>query len=341
MISSTSTTRSSNHYGVNCEYEYPCSQLSLNQHTSAFPILELGWYRPPGVYDLLTLNEGSSKEDRSLQVNYRPVYWAVEKDNSTNYLMFFSGRRWVIIDAVIDGKYLDNKTVAVDYLDSEFDSTASQYTPLFASDPMDMGTPTNQETPSKMTWHRLRRIGQDDDTVATWWEPAEDEPLDSVLRCAFCDNRENPCENEGFCDRTRGPDDPHLGVCECQPGVQGSLCEVDPGCNAPSPDDATIDMGCPFEAINETSSCTPSGKCTPCPVGWTGTRCTIWIGCDVMKHYMTAPSDWNGCFRGGECQDDGTCSCPEGYGGEYSHLCQFPNATEAAFDADFEVVWAY
>ena len=264
---------------------------------------------------------GTVSEWGTLQVEARPVFYA--EAGKRNFVIFFAGRRWILIEAVIDGVYLGNKTAVVDYIadPTKFNTFQSVYSPFFASDVMDVGEPSDAATPDKLKWFLTRRNSADDDDVLVkWWEPALDEPIDTVLHCDFCDNFENPCENGGKCviDAETGK-----GQCQCYPGSHGTLCEKEDLCTDKDSNDMTSLIGCEYNG-----TCTASGRCTGCPVGYLGSRCQVPVSCSELADILGSDVS-SGCFRGGSCGDDGICACPDGFEGAH---CQFPNPEELGVD---------
>lgn len=269
-------------------------------------------------------SEGTKSDVGTFQVEYRPVYYGAGRLH--HYLLFFAGRRWVITDASMNDEALENKTAVVDYLSdpTKFNHISSFFSPSYASSPMDVGTPSDAASPDKLNWFNVRKCGLDDDSSdCAWWEVAEDEPVDAVLHCAFCDQRDNPCENGATCNFEKSPGD--QGICECFPGTKGSLCEYEVLCTDPQDDDASKTMGC-----EGGGTCTATGKCSGCSVGYVGSRCQLALPCSAMTEIVGGE-----CFRGGTCDQSavtGGCTCPEPYNGPH---CQFPNATDLDMEWDF------
>ena len=115
---------------------------------------------------------------------------------------------------------------------------------------------------------------------------------------AMCE--ENTCNGRGSCDASEGKI-----VCSCEPGWQGSRCEVD-----------IDECAGGFDGCSETEECvnTEGGYECACADGyvWNGTVCAE----------EGSACDPNPCLNGGECEeaDAGVlCSCPQGFGGD---LCE-------------------
>ncbi|CAB9523270.1 expressed unknown protein [Seminavis robusta] len=330
------------HFGINCEFAHPCDHLTLNRNTQAFPVAKLGLVSFPTEFDLLRLSDGSKSStsgDSSnvLQIEYRPVYFGKSERNRT-FVMFFAGRRFVLVDKM-DDQVFANKQEAVDYISSDtFNILHSGYSPHYVSGAMDVDEPNEKAIPDRIGWYRVRAIDQmSGEGNKGWWSVAMDEPVETKLHCAHCNEVSNPCENFGYCNFTNNSTGTPFGSCVCYQGTQGSLCEYDEKCNDPVEDDQTHDddddgipytLGCFYS-----THCQLDGTCANCPVGLWGSRCAVPIPCHLAAKnakfddtYKGDSSAFNGCFRGGTCDHKtGSCTCLEPYRGP---LCQFPNVTD-------------
>jgi len=88
--------------------------------------------------------------------------------------------------------------------------------PVFASDPIDIGTATDNFSPLDLSWRRTNRVELDADNYFDMFLIGGH--IDTVLLCATC-SRVSPCMNHGVCDDN--------SRCHCTFGHVGRLCEGD------------------------------------------------------------------------------------------------------------------
>lgn len=139
---------------------------------------------------------------------------------------------------------------------------------------------------------------------------------------SWCESAED-CSGRGTCDVVNA-----VGVCLCDTGYRGLQCEecaagfvmrdgqCEPTTEQPDPDDCAageveIDGACVAEVCEEQcgdGTCTTTGEGTwscACPDGSTGVAC---LSCEDQ------------CGNG-SCDDDGQCTCDEGWAGRWCDEC--------------------
>ena len=138
------------HYGLNCEYESPCQTMTWNRLST--PFSPTGFDAFPTEFKMLTLKDGSPSSQREgvFQIEFKPVFYG--ERGSYVYIMFFAGRRWVVTSEV-GGQYFSNEADVVDFMSQKNFSLVDPYMsfePYFASDVMDVLTPADAATPSRL-----------------------------------------------------------------------------------------------------------------------------------------------------------------------------------------------
>ncbi|CAB9498946.1 expressed unknown protein [Seminavis robusta] len=260
------------YYGVNCEFEQPCTEMTLSFATERFPAF-LSEYPVPYDFAMITYNNTNVTAERpgTLQVEHRPVYFGVGPN--ANWIMAFLGRRWVIYGVSSD---TGPSEVASRLAAANFSAVNTLFAPIYVSSPVDVGTPSDGPTPADVQWYKATRKSNrnpiETDTsaellvdgvprsyVTSWWVD-ENQPLDSRFVCAICNSEANPCKNFGTCNDA-------TGICTCRKEV-GALCEYEMKCTDLVGTDLGSFYGCPGNA-----TCAPSGVCSGCPEGTTGNTC--------------------------------------------------------------------
>lgn len=304
------------HYGLNCEFKDPCSMVMPNIQGRGFPpFIEGGVeHDVPYRFAMLTFEDGGNATAHlkgSLQVKHRPVWFNQTKNAA--YMILFSGRRWLLYGYPL---YVATKQDYVETITrSNFSMVDTKYSPIYASSPVDIGTPANGPTPDSVDWFYATRKfdgepfvqGDDDDTPVsyrtTWWVE-DNQPVSTKLQCAYCDDELNPCKNYGICGDDR--------QCTCFKEV-GSLCEYEIKCTDISNTDPSQSFGCPYNA-----TCGRDGKCL-CPPGYSGNRCQVNATCTAgVSLFNDTPVE--DCMNGGTCDaTTGMCACEDPFNGP---LCQ-------------------
>lgn len=261
------------YFGVNCELEAPCPEMTISLATEPFPPF-LSDYPVPKNFTMLTFADGYRTEDEegTFQNEYRPVFYG--EGPNANWVLTFLGRRWIIYGLPPTTRSSKESVVAA-FSSSNYSAIDSIFAPIFVSSPMDVGSPSDGATPADLEWFYATRKFQgdvidsvtrttlDDDTppayATTWWVE-ENQPLSTRLVCAFCDKDTNPCKNFGTCDEV-------TRTCSCVKEV-GALCEYEQKCtDRDNENDPNSIIGCPFNA-----TCGVSGRCD-CPGGYQGNTC--------------------------------------------------------------------
>jgi hypothetical protein len=189
-----------NWYGIQCEFPKPCDQLRTDELFSPFQD-NRDWadefYLRPQI------------ESTVLEVYNRPIYRSLEETD----LIFYNGRRWVIAKSE-DLKLQGNHSEAL-FSDS-FHAYWSDYEVAFLSEPVDVDTPENWNTPVGLSWFKAF----DQEPNQRIQKVNEIASLTSQLVCEKCSNTTNPCKYDGICTEE--------GICKCVTGSKGSLCQVAP-----------------------------------------------------------------------------------------------------------------
>ena len=86
--------------------------------------------------------------------------------------------------------------------------------PVFVSDPIDIGTASDNSSPLSLSWWRVNRVVLDIDNYFDMFLIGGH--VETVLLCAAC-SKASPCSNNGFCDENQ--------TCRCTFGHVGRLCE--------------------------------------------------------------------------------------------------------------------
>jgi hypothetical protein len=187
----------------------PCFSLIIDVELSGFSGSH-DWSRN---FELLMSNEG-----RPVQFYQHPVYVGEFSDFAGFELVFFTGRRWVLIStrALINTDYpLDDLTGVVSWFERD-DPWLLELPPdtiAFVSESVDQAS--DQGTPLGLRWFSSRYTDSNPFPSADISRPS-----DTLFRCGQCNDRTNPCSFEGECS-----DD---GACRCMHGASGKLCEVKP-----------------------------------------------------------------------------------------------------------------
>lgn len=240
------------YFGLNCEFEEPCAEVSVDARQKPFPTFEGTnyWEMKPSM-DVLKDEEGNVVE-----VYHKPVYVA-EYSNGTGDswdgldVMLFNGRRYIITDTdqmkelqamLYFGGGTDVRSALVGYLSNTFHAFHSlPYSSFFVSGGIDMGTPSDALTPIGLQWYESRHrsgrlyelvlgfrypesnrgdLGSDNDMGSfnmAFFDPEQAISVDTALICGVCDEK-NSCLNRQECN---------AGVCSCAPSYDGKLCEVE------------------------------------------------------------------------------------------------------------------
>ena len=228
-------------YGYHCEFKEPCETLEIDQRSSGFSFEGVEF---PEKYQLLRKRNGE------LVLAYgRPAYIGsyVSQNEFVHFgLILFSGRRWIMTSSLfmtaLSGRTLppsQNETFIFELMREEVSQYHGFYHPLFgvfASGPVDEGTPTNAFTPVLVPWYRTR-INSEEGLAYVGVDTSQ--RADASLLCTVCDGdiyngvivrnttccdepdqqsaNENLCFPMGYC---------LAGVCQCDDGFGGSLCEA-------------------------------------------------------------------------------------------------------------------
>ena len=84
--------------------------------------------------------------------------------------------------------------------------------PLFISEPMDLGTPQEKPSPTDLSWHLIAP-----DYYGT--RLGVGAPIPTRLLCTTCNSESGPfCELDGDCND-------ETSTCDCKPGFEGPRCE--------------------------------------------------------------------------------------------------------------------
>ena len=88
------------------------------------------------------------------------------------------------------------------------------HVPVFVSDPIDVGTATDNASPLSLSWHRINRVELDTENYFDMFLIGGH--IDTVLLCATC-SKISQCLNYGVCDGNQR--------CQCTFGHVGRQCE--------------------------------------------------------------------------------------------------------------------
>lgn len=231
-------------YGVNCMFSGPpCEHLTLEQTRGKdwwFPESEAGTSAFTTEFFLLKDEDESTVESYGLPV-YHYDLDSTEWSGPVSEILLFLGRRWYITDTnkIVSDNSLTpyNKSTLIDFLRNEFslDIMFEKMTTIFASDPMDYGTPSYGPSPVGLKWYPLSKK-----TTSKFQKVETVNPLEANFLCGICDDEINPCQNLNNCVD---------GKCDCGNYYGGSLCEELNDC-------------CQTDDEENCGSCANNGTCT-------------------------------------------------------------------------------
>ena len=163
------------------------------------------------TYDLLV-----GQDNDELVTPYgRPMY----VNNMTKDIIFYTGLRWVVTNPLewnFDG--FNKSADAIDEIALLF-ADAHRFPGVVGhidavSDPVYYNSPQDSSTPSTLLWYTVA------DGAPLWEAQWSTTALSAVLLCSICNADLNPCINGNSCLSS--------GVCDCQHGEEGVLCQILP-----------------------------------------------------------------------------------------------------------------
>lgn len=149
------------HHGVNCEFQDPCITLQVDFRQSNFSEIDAGLYEPPQTYELL-YDENNTDFDFSGGYD-KAIYVGVGKWGSYDdlFILRFTGRRFVIYHYA--NSFTDIDDVIVDFIEFgmlDFHGYYSDYSELFISQPLDVGTDEDSYSPEGYRYDKLLQISR-------------------------------------------------------------------------------------------------------------------------------------------------------------------------------------
>ena len=222
-------------YGMRCEFLAPCARLSMDARStddllkesgSAGEVSakkELAESAREGFEILVDDRPDSPSPPQMVNVYQRPVYVGHMLDG-LYMISFFTGRRWVVTHSglipEINPATLFDKELGRDEVIRVFTNGFHAHWSLFAvqlvSEPMDIGTPQDQNSPvGLLMYEALSKTSKNDTEIQS---PNLARPTDARAICAVCDEH-NPCHYDGKCVDS---------VCQCAVGAKGAICEKSP-----------------------------------------------------------------------------------------------------------------
>ena len=211
-------------FGFRCEFITPCPALDFDARTSFG--MGIPGFKPHEELDdglqILTDDQSSIP----VQAYSRPIY--IGYLLSGHYtVIFFSGRRWVATHTgllpslnqthLLLGKEAGREEILGFFTNNSFHAHWSNFAVEYLSEPMDLGTPSSQNSPESFGWYEAEAK-----TAITQVEIQgvnQGRPFDTRLICATCDGEFNPCFFDGVCLNS---------TCVCAIGAHGTRCEKSP-----------------------------------------------------------------------------------------------------------------
>ncbi|CAJ1937486.1 unnamed protein product [Cylindrotheca closterium] len=216
-----------------------CGQSMLRTTTDACPSIL--------AFDSLTMSKMALNKD---DLESRPVldasvshpiyYYNVSEVGIFDFL-FFTGRRWIRTQSDHIAT-LGNETSLPDIRDffvvndglftliNELRTSSDDRSEWVTAVSEIVDSKRDQGSPLGLQWYVPRYDTTDDaneegDSRGYLQRnfPSADlaRPIDSVMTCLHCNEESNPCRYEGFCDNGSG-------ICACQHGAEGKLCQIRP-----------------------------------------------------------------------------------------------------------------
>ena len=176
------------------------------------------------------------------------TYAITDDGDIVSTFLLFSGRRWIVfgfpqglttpltsgeLALFMEENDPDNYPVRTLNNISSY-PLLSVFRPIFFSSAVDYGTDTYSVEPSAVTWLRAE---EDPSELILGYRADETKPVDVKLHCGGCNNKTNPCNNNGICDSSLLCPDGGCasnrtgdGLCRCPVFFGGLLCEYALGC---------------------------------------------------------------------------------------------------------------
>jgi len=190
---------------------------------------------------LLPLNSDSIESRSILDASIsHPIYYYGAAEVGSFDLIFFTGRRWIRTQSAripaLGNETSLNETQnfffvhdglfnLTDNLRRSWDGGVELVTAV--SEIVDAAR--DQGSPLGLQWYFPRYETTDDTNEGDSWRylqrnfPLADlaRPIETVLTCLHCNDETNPCHYDGECDN-------ESGICDCQHGTEGRLCQIEP-----------------------------------------------------------------------------------------------------------------
>jgi len=214
-------------FGTHCQFtEQPCEETDFDRRTSPFSGAGLAY---SSDYYLI-----HKKNGEPAYAYHRPIYYYMNKNDEIDILMNL-GRRYFLFylnASLIDGfdNFTNDEAILADYLENihpfydwiqpmflkgQRDSNPF-HVPVFVSDPIDIGTATDNVSPLGLSWARVNQVQLSAKNYVDIFLIGG--YIDTVLLCAWC-SETSPCLTGGKCDQNH--------TCHCTHGHVGRLCEAD------------------------------------------------------------------------------------------------------------------
>jgi len=208
------------YFGNQCQFSESevCDVIEFDHRFGPFLVPEVDF---PSRFEIVLDSEGNYAMYRGKTV-YTYVIPEYDKSLGGLFLLAYGGRRYYMIGCNWKILFPSETAATASYRFVEYleDNLKSGYLfdgpngtlPLFASEPLDLGTPKDRPTPVDLGWFYANpdRFGANLGAGA---------PISTRLRCSGCNRtRKGYCDFGGTCNET-------LGECMCRNGYEGPLCE--------------------------------------------------------------------------------------------------------------------
>ena len=185
-------------------------------------------YRTSDLCDRLEI-DASTADSFSAQRNLPTVFHRVKETQAYDRLVYrsqgqtsddlllFTGLRWAIIRGNDEGfgTNANNMTEVIELIGSNAFHSSMIKSIDMMSERVWFSTTSDKFMDARgLQWYNVQgKGGQEDASLAP-------NPVSAVLICAICNNSTNRCQNDNVCNSS--------GLCECQHGESGPLCQIPP-----------------------------------------------------------------------------------------------------------------
>ncbi|KAL3926249.1 MAG: hypothetical protein SGBAC_013550 [Bacillariaceae sp.] len=186
-------------FGLHCQFtEPPCEETDYDRRTSPFS----------GAGNTYVIGDDEHESRRYFMFYLTPSLVDGIQNVSED------------IDVALLADYLENFHPYYDWIEPEYvkgqNGTTPFHVPVFVSDPIDIGTATDNVSPLGLSWARVNGVQLNSENYFDIF--LRGGGIDTVLLCATC-SENSPCLNNGVCNANSS--------CQCKFGGTGRLCEKD------------------------------------------------------------------------------------------------------------------